>query len=146
MANNKSAGEAALRSAIKAAAPCMSSAGHARLASQLLGILERCVAEGWDPENATLHIRGARRNSLGATLKNLRESAGLTQEDVTHRFGWHAAKLSRIESGTVKIARYTLETLLRHYGAYTPNRFAELWKLAIDTNVAVTTRADRHVA
>lgn len=48
---------------------------------------------------ATGHSPTVRRRQLVAELKRLRESAGLTQEDVAARLDWHHTKVFRIETG-----------------------------------------------
>jgi transcriptional regulator with XRE-family HTH domain len=51
-----------------------------------------------DPPNPTV-----RRRQLGAELKRLRETAGLTANQFASRIGWSASKVSRVETGRVSV-------------------------------------------
>ena len=57
-----------------------------------------------------------RRRRLGAELKRCREKAGLTQEQVSRRFEWHAAKVTRIETARVSVTPRDVRDLLDVYG------------------------------
>jgi transcriptional regulator with XRE-family HTH domain len=57
-----------------------------------------------------------RRRRLGAELKRSREAAGLTQETVSRHFEWHAAKVTRIETGRVAVTVRDVKDLLTLYG------------------------------
>jgi transcriptional regulator with XRE-family HTH domain len=56
-----------------------------------------------------------RRRRLGAELKRCRESAGLTQENVSRHFEWHAAKVTRIETARVAVTARDVRDLLDLY-------------------------------
>jgi transcriptional regulator with XRE-family HTH domain len=57
-----------------------------------------------------------RRRRLGAELKRCREAAGLTQENVSRHFEWHAAKVTRIETARVTVTARDVRDLLTLYG------------------------------
>jgi transcriptional regulator with XRE-family HTH domain len=57
-----------------------------------------------------------RRRRLGAELKRCREAAGLTQENVSRHFEWHAAKVTRIETARVTVTARDVRDLLILYG------------------------------
>ncbi|SNY50126.1 helix-turn-helix domain-containing protein [Paractinoplanes atraurantiacus] len=57
-----------------------------------------------------------RRRRLGAELKRCREAAGLTQENVSRHFEWHAAKVTRIETARVAVTPRDVKDLLTLYG------------------------------
>lgn len=57
-----------------------------------------------------------RRRRLGAELKRCREAAGLTQENVSRHFEWHAAKVTRIETARVAVTPRDVKDLLALYG------------------------------
>jgi transcriptional regulator with XRE-family HTH domain len=57
-----------------------------------------------------------RRRRLGAELKRCREHAGLTQENVSRQFEWHAAKVTRIETAKVAVTPRDVKDLLALYG------------------------------
>src|SRR3954454_5027199 len=56
-----------------------------------------------------------RRRRLGAELKRCREAAGLTQENVSRHFEWHAAKVTRIETARVAVSPRDVKDLLTLY-------------------------------
>jgi len=56
-----------------------------------------------------------RRRRLGAELKRCREAAGLTQENVSRHFEWHAAKVTRIETARVAVTPRDVRDLLDLY-------------------------------
>jgi transcriptional regulator with XRE-family HTH domain len=56
-----------------------------------------------------------RRRRLGAELKRCREAAGLTQENVSRHFEWHAAKVTRIETARVAVTARDVKDLLTLY-------------------------------
>ncbi len=70
---------------------------------------------------------------IAAELRRLRESAGLTQEEVAERTGKDRSTLDRLENGQQRPQRSTVIQLLDLYGA-TPERKAEL--LAVLREVA----------
>ncbi len=55
------------------------------------------------------------RRRLGTELKRCREAAGLTQEQVSHQFEWHAAKVTRIETARVSVTPRGVKDLLHLY-------------------------------
>ncbi|GGL14449.1 helix-turn-helix domain-containing protein [Mangrovihabitans endophyticus] len=57
-----------------------------------------------------------RRRRLGSELKRCREAAGLTQENVSRHFEWHAAKVTRIETARVAVTPRDVKDLLSLYG------------------------------
>src|SRR3712207_5484783 len=57
-----------------------------------------------------------RRRRLGSELKRCRERAGLTQENVSRHFEWHAAKVTRIETARVAVTPRDVRDLLSLYG------------------------------
>lgn len=56
-----------------------------------------------------------RRRRLGAELKRCRETAGLTQQDVSRHFEWHSAKVTRIETARVAVTPRDVRDLLTLY-------------------------------
>lgn len=57
-----------------------------------------------------------RRRHLGSELKKCRERAGMTQEQVSAHFEWHAAKVFRIESARVGVTARDVKDMLALYG------------------------------
>ena len=57
-----------------------------------------------------------RRRRLGTELRRCREAAGMTQEQVSRRFEWHAAKVNRIETARVSVTPRDVRDLLTVYG------------------------------
>ncbi|GIF20433.1 transcriptional regulator with XRE-family HTH domain [Actinoplanes tereljensis] len=57
-----------------------------------------------------------RRRRLGAELRRCREAAKLTQEQVSQRFEWHPAKVTRIETAKVSVTPRDVRDLLDMYG------------------------------
>ena len=57
-----------------------------------------------------------RRRRLGTELKRCREQAGMTQEQVSKFFEWHAAKVTRIETARVAVTPRDVKDLLTLYG------------------------------
>lgn len=57
-----------------------------------------------------------RSRRLGADLRQLRRKASLTAEAVGEELGFSQAKISRIESGEVRVARTDLKAMLALYG------------------------------
>jgi hypothetical protein len=71
-----------------------------------------------------------RRRRLGAELKRCREAAGLTQENVSREFEWHAAKVTRIETARVAVTARDVKDLLALYGVHDENYRDALMTLA----------------
>ncbi|MHA6760048.1 helix-turn-helix domain-containing protein [Streptacidiphilus sp. PAMC 29251] len=57
-----------------------------------------------------------RSRRLGSDLRQLRRKANLTAESVAEELGFSQAKISRIESGAVRVARTDLKAMLALYG------------------------------
>jgi len=57
-----------------------------------------------------------KRRRLAAELRHLRESAGLTIDEVAERLEWSTAKISRIENARVSVLPRDVKFLLRVYG------------------------------
>jgi transcriptional regulator with XRE-family HTH domain len=55
------------------------------------------------------------RLRLRAGLRQARQEAGLTQEDVAHAMDWSLSKIIRIENGAVGISTNDLAALLSLY-------------------------------
>lgn len=70
-----------------------------------------------------------RQRRLRIELRNARDEAGLTQEQVAENLDWSLSKVIRIESGTVNISTTDLKALLSVYGV-TEERINELVELA----------------
>jgi transcriptional regulator with XRE-family HTH domain len=71
-----------------------------------------------------------RRRRLGTELKRCREAAGLTQENVSRQFEWHAAKVTRIETARVAVTPRDVKDLLTLYGVQDPEYREALMALA----------------
>ena len=69
-----------------------------------------------------------RHRRLAAELRRLRESAGLTQEDVSERTGKDRSTLYRLENAQQRPQRSTLIQLLDLYGT-SPQQRADLLAL-----------------
>jgi transcriptional regulator with XRE-family HTH domain len=73
-----------------------------------------------------------RRRQLMTELKRLRESAGLTQEDVAGQLDWHPTKIMRIETGRTAPHPNDVRVMLGLYGVADSGVLAGLLKLAKD--------------
>ncbi|MEV5935048.1 helix-turn-helix transcriptional regulator [Streptomyces sp. NPDC052079] len=62
------------------------------------------------------HGPAVRRRKLGAELRALRTSAGLTSGEAARMAGWHQSKVSRIETGTSGVKPADVRLLLDVYG------------------------------
>lgn len=71
-----------------------------------------------------------RRRRLGAELRRLRESAGMTGEEAAERMSWSGSKLSRIERGQVASNSDDIRDLLELYGVDEPGLRQTLIMLA----------------
>ena len=71
-----------------------------------------------------------RRRRLRSELRQRREDAGLTQEQVAGEMEWSLSKLVRIEAGTVGISTNDLRALLSLYGLREREHVEELLELA----------------
>ncbi|MFI7020594.1 helix-turn-helix domain-containing protein [Streptomyces sp. NPDC050164] len=61
------------------------------------------------------HGPAVRRRKLGAELRALRTSAGLTSGEAARLVGWHQSKVSRIETGTSGVKPVDVRLLLDAY-------------------------------
>ncbi|GAA2765490.1 helix-turn-helix transcriptional regulator [Streptomyces paradoxus] len=61
------------------------------------------------------HGPAVRRRKLGAELRALRTSAGLTSGEAARLVGWHQSKVSRIETGTSGVKPADVRSLLDAY-------------------------------
>lgn len=77
----------------------------------------------------------ARQRRLANELRRLRRRARLTGKDVSTRFGWSEAKLSRIENGLARVKSEDLDGFLDLYEVSGPRR-AELVALAQESREA----------
>ncbi|MFF9214992.1 helix-turn-helix domain-containing protein [Streptomyces viridosporus] len=66
------------------------------------------------------HGPAVRRRKLGAELRTLRASAGLTSGEAARLVGWHQSKVSRIETGTSGVKPADVRSLLDAYGVTDP--------------------------
>lgn len=87
-----------------------------QLSLEVVRLVRRSRKGGWDLTNATLLTKGAKKSPIGTRLQELRVRAGFTQEEVSQHARWHAAKVTRIESGRVPITYLDLRFLLDLYG------------------------------
>ncbi|MET9764759.1 helix-turn-helix transcriptional regulator [Streptomyces sp. NPDC006372] len=62
------------------------------------------------------HGPAVRRRKLGAELRALRTSAGVTSGQAARLVGWHQSKVSRIETGTSGVKPADVRLLLDAYG------------------------------
>ncbi|MFG2790222.1 helix-turn-helix domain-containing protein [Streptomyces sp. NPDC048419] len=62
------------------------------------------------------HGPAVRRRKLGAELRELRASAGLTSGEAARLAGWHQSKVSRIETGASGVKPADVRLLLDVYG------------------------------
>jgi len=69
-----------------------------------------------DTSLATAKSPTVRRRRLGLELRQLREAAGMTCEQVAERLEWSAAKVSRIETAKVGVRPRDVTDLLDAYG------------------------------
>ncbi|GAA3501533.1 helix-turn-helix transcriptional regulator [Streptomyces prasinosporus] len=66
------------------------------------------------------HGPAVRRRKLGAELRTLRTSAGLTSGEAARLVGWHQSKVSRIETGTSGVKPADVRLLLDAYEVADP--------------------------
>jgi transcriptional regulator with XRE-family HTH domain len=76
------------------------------------------------------HRPTIRRRRLRSELRQRREEANLTQEQVASEMEWSLSKLVRIEAGTVSISTNDLRALLGLYGVHDRDLIGELLELA----------------
>jgi hypothetical protein len=88
------------------------------------------------------HIPTVRQRRLAQALRELRHDAGLTQDAVVARMGWHTSKLFRMENArSPRVDWLDVKELMAMYGVPSPHREA-LIQLARDVvlNEAVLRR------
>jgi transcriptional regulator with XRE-family HTH domain len=73
-----------------------------------------------------------RRRQLMTELKRLRETTGLTQEDVASQLDWHPTKVMRIETGRTAPHPNDVRVMLGLYGVTDQEMLAGLIRLAKD--------------
>ncbi|MFF7870307.1 helix-turn-helix domain-containing protein [Streptomyces qaidamensis] len=76
------------------------------------------------------HGPAVRRRKLGAELRALRTSAGLTSGEAARLVGWHQSKVSRIETGTSGVKPADVRLLLDAYDVADPQLRELLMALA----------------
>ena len=81
------------------------------------------------------HIPTVRQRRLAQALRELRHEAGLTQDAVGTRMGWHTSKLFRLENArSPRVDWLDVRELMDMYGVRSPHREA-LIQLAKDTRM-----------
>lgn len=81
------------------------------------------------------HIPTVRQRRLAQALRELRHEAGLTQDAVAARMGWHTSKLFRLENArSPRVGWLDVRELMDMYGVPSPHREA-LIQLARDARM-----------
>ena len=81
------------------------------------------------------HIPTVRQRRLAQALRELRHEAGLTQDAVAARMGWHTSKLFRLENArSPRVDWLDVKELMEMYGVGSPHREA-LIQLARDARM-----------
>jgi transcriptional regulator with XRE-family HTH domain len=81
------------------------------------------------------HIPTVRQRRLAQALRELRHEAGLTQDAVAARMGWHTSKLFRLENArSPRVDWLDVKELMDMYGVRSPHREA-LIQLARDARM-----------
>src|ERR1700760_1529265 len=81
------------------------------------------------------HIPTVRQRRLAQALRELRREAGLTQDAVGVRMGWHTSKLFRLENArSPRVDWLDVKELMEMYGVGSPHREA-LIQLARDAQM-----------
>ena len=81
------------------------------------------------------HIPTVRQRRLAQALRELRREAGLTQDAVGVRMGWHTSKLFRLENArSPRVDWLDVKELMEMYGVRSPHREA-LIQLARDARM-----------
>jgi transcriptional regulator with XRE-family HTH domain len=75
-----------------------------------------------------------RRRIMGAQLRRLRETSGVTRREAAASIGLGESKLSRIETGRVGLDEDDLQRLLKLYGIHEPDERDALLTLAREAN------------
>lgn len=116
MSSSAEARKAAILRGIRDAYPDLCEEAREQMARQLVRLIDASVEKGYDLRNALLRPQGARKTPLGTRLKEFRERAGRTQQQVATHFEWHSAKVTRIETGAVPVTVSDVRILLDFYG------------------------------
>jgi DNA-binding XRE family transcriptional regulator len=92
------------------------------MAAEIVRLLDRVVAERRSlPPGFQLGLRNIDRTTpLSRALRQLRERAELTQEEVARQTEWSQSKVIRIETGDVGVSATDAMALLRVYGVRSP--------------------------
>ena len=81
------------------------------------------------------HIPTVRQRRLAQALREVRHEAGLTQDAVAARMGWHTSKLFRLENArSPRVDWLDVKELMDMYGVRSPHREA-LVQLARDARM-----------
>ena len=81
------------------------------------------------------HIPTVRQRRLARALRELRHDAGMTQDAVAARMGWHSSKLFRLENArSPRVGWLDVRELMDLYGVPSPHREA-LIQLARDARI-----------
>lgn len=83
-----------------------------------------------------------KRRRLRAELRNARQDADLTQDQVAEAMEWSPSKIIRIEAGSVGVSANDMKELLRLYNITDPKRVNELLTLAREARERLTTYRD----
>ncbi len=83
-----------------------------------------------------------KRRRLRAELRNARQDADLTQDQVAEAMEWSPSKIIRIEAGSVGVSANDMKELLRLYSITDPKRVNELLSLAREARERLTTYRD----
>jgi len=74
--------------------------------------------------------QAVKRRRLRAELRNARQGAGLTQDQVAEAMDWSLSKIIRIEAGSVGVSTNDMRALLKLYNISDPDRTEELLAIA----------------
>ncbi len=83
-----------------------------------------------------------KRRRLRAELRNARQEADLTQDQVAEAMEWSPSKIIRIEAGSVGVSANDMKELLRLYNITESSRVNELLTLAREARERLTTYRD----
>jgi transcriptional regulator with XRE-family HTH domain len=83
-----------------------------------------------------------KRRRLRAELRNARQEADLTQDQVAEAMEWSPSKIIRIEAGSVGVSANDMKELLRLYHITESRRVNELLTLAREARERLTTYRD----
>lgn len=108
--------------AISAARPRLSQEACLNIAQQALGVVDRCIREGYATERVRLGIYGGKGTELSQKLVELRTASGLTAQQVATALRCSASKITRLEGGEVGLDYTDALVLLRLYGVRSNSR------------------------